>query len=377
MKPDVLIIGGGVIGLAIAERAQRDGLQTTVLDKGPMGAESSWAGAGMLTCRPRPRHVPGQLDYHDLTHYSVSLYREWAARLFEETGVDTGYRVCGALEVALAGFNPNPAREKTDFNTWAEACNSRGIRARVIDAKEAAELEPNLQREIAGVLEFPDEAQVRSPWLTRALSASILKNGGLLKPGIEAADIDICGSSVQGVVLADGQKISASRVVVCTGAWTAGLPSLIKIAPRCARIHPVRGQLLCYESERGLCRRLLTSSGHYIVPREDGVVLVGATQEDAGFEKATTPEGLHELEAFAQRIVPAFRLKKPAKSWSGLRPGLKGKHPVLGPVPGISGLFVAAGHYRNGFTLAPATAELVVDSILARKRKISVEFWAP
>lgn len=375
MITDLLIIGGGAVGLSLADCALREGLRVTVLDKGDMGRESSWAGAGMLTCRPRPRRTPGEFDYHDLKIFSCQLHVQWAARLLEETGIDVGYRVCGALELILT--QESPAAQQSAIHEWIAACNERGVFARLINSADARRLEPSLTVDFAQAIEFPGEAQIRNPRFIRALLESIRKKGGQLREGAAVADLHVEAGRCHGVILQSGEKVPAAAVAVCAGAWTSQIPVLAQAVPGITKISPVRGQLLCYETRPEIARRLLTLDNHYAVPRGDGVVLVGATHDHAGFDKSITTEGTCELENFAHWLLPDLRQLKPVHMWTGLRPGLKGRHPLLGPVSKITGLYVSAGHYRNGLNLAPASAELVLATIVGRKPKIPVESWLP
>lgn len=379
MEIDLLIVGGGAIGLSVADCALREGLRVEVLDRGVHGQEASWAGAGMLTCRPFPRKHPGQPDYYDLVLLSGRLHKEWAARLREETGIDTGYRVSGAIELLLpgggpdrsAGILPAPSPNRRELESRLAGCRERGVRAQMLDAAEARALEPELGASAGaeGAAFFPDEAQIRNPRFVRALAASVTKRGGILSAGQAAADIafDPSSGKVRGVRLAGGQLRAAGNVAVCAGAWSAQFPTLLQLLPTAAKIEPVRGQILCYQTDPGLAARMMTCGNHYIVPRGDGVLLVGATHEHAGFVKETTDEGRRELEQFGHAVLPALKNLQPVKSWAGLRPGMKGRHPLIGPVHGAQGLFIAAGHYRNGLTLAPATATVLLDHILSRK----------
>ena len=392
MQPDLLIIGAGVVGLSLADCALRNGLSVCVLDRGEPGREASWAGAGMLTCRPRLRAAHGGVDYHDLTTLSVRLHAEWSARFKADLGIDTGYRVCGAAELIraeetadhdYAGCTSDTEADPesiADVEALIQGCNGRGVVARRLSAEETRRREPALSaKDLAGSIEFPNEAQIRNPWLLRALVANVQRLGGTIRSGCEIADIALNreGTRAAGVTLRNDEVISGGKVAVCSGAWTAQLPSLVKAAPRCGKIAPVRGQILCFQAEPDFLSRLITDGNHYIVPRGDGVVLVGATHEQAGFEKAVTEDGLAELLNFTRATVAGLAERKLIQHWAGLRPGLKGRHPILGPVPGISGLYVSAGHYRNGLTLAPACAELLVSAILKIKSDIPIGGWSP
>jgi glycine oxidase len=373
-KPDLLIVGGGVIGLSIADCALRNGLSVTILDKGPLGQEASWAGAGMLTCRPMPRRHPG-FDYHDLSLLSCKLHAQWAERLRDETGIETGYRVSGALEL----FYPEneSANLQLELETLVNAATERGMRARILNGSDVRKLEPNLRNDCVAAIEYPDEAQTRNPWFLRALIASVNKHGGKIVEGTAVKDVLIDDSKATGVELQNGEKIQAGAVVIAAGAWSGQFASVIKFAPIVGKIYPVRGQILCYQAEPDFAQKLLTCDHQYIVPRGDGIILVGATKENAGFEKVTTEEGTSALKSFAEKLLPELKTKPLVKAWAGLRPGLKGRHPIIGPVEEVANLYVASGHFRNGLTLAPATAELLVDVILAENAQFSVEAWYP
>jgi glycine oxidase len=395
-QKDLLIVGAGAIGLSLADVCLRAGLSVLVLDKSGVAQEASWAGAGMLTCRPRLKRDASKPDYYDLALRSVRLHAEWAARLKEETGVDTGYRVCGALELSRAHPAPTAmpsdlAEEETsgggDKSTiskdstaeWIALCSARGVPARWIDAAEARRLEPQLSPDVLGAIEFSNEAQVRNPWFTRALETSVRKRGGEIRTGTLVADFifDEATQSVLGVKTTSGDELRAGRVAICSGAWAGQFDFVTQRVPALKKVVPVRGQLVCYETQPILASHLICERNHYFVPRDDGVLLVGATHEKAGFDKSVTAEGTAELERFAHSILPALSSLKPVKTWAGLRPGMKGRHPLIGPIPGAKNLFISAGHYRNGLTLAPASAELLAGIMLNQSTPVAPEPWLP
>ena len=165
--------------------------------------------------------------------------------------------------------------------------------------------------------------------------------------------------------------------MVCAGAWTGQFTALTDIVRRAAHIEPVRGQIVCYQAAAPLCSHLLTVGEHYVVPRPDGVLLVGSTTEKAGFEAVTTPSGQALLRQFGETLLPALRNLAPPQGWADLRPGLKGSHPLMGPVAGVQGLYVAAGHYRNGLCLAPVTGEIIAALIRNEPPPVSPEPWLP
>lgn len=378
MSCDLFIIGGGIVGLSVADEATRRGLSVTIADRGDFGREASWAGAGMLTCRPRARQTPGKTDYHDLKLMSVQLHAEWARRILEETGVDVGYHVCGALELVFNG--PDAEADVQRAKEHTRHCNERGVKALWREASELKSLEANIGEAFAGAMELPKEAQVRNPRLCRGLVESIKKRGATLLPNTAVADVLFDNDRVSGVRLENGDVLPTPRVVLSSGAWTGQFIQRSAFASRlkeAVSIEPVRGQLLRYQVPPGFARRLLTMGNHYIVPRGDDVLLVGATHEKAGFEKAITDEGRASLKDFAEKLLPELSRQPIVQQWAGLRPGLKGRHPLIGEVHGLSGLYVNVGHYRNGLTLAPASAELLVDSILTTDSRIDRSVFLP
>lgn len=373
-SPDLLVVGAGVIGLGVADVAVRAGLRVTVLERERPAARASWAGAGMLNCRPWPRvKTP---DYHDLVLASKRRFPEWAERLREETDIDIGLFSCGALELYTESrATPDGL---TNLERMLEGCHVRGVRAERITPAEARELEPGLRTDgLALAVHLPDDGQIRTPRFGRALALSCRQRGVDLREGVDVADVWLEGGSVRGVVARDGERIPSGSVVLCPGAWAAQFPTLNRLAPRTAKVHPVRGQIVCYQAPQPLAQRLLTMEHHYIVPRPDGITLVGSTMERVGFEAVTTPGPQEELRAFGTSLLPATAVLHPLTCWADLRPGLKGSHPILGPVPGAEGLYVAAGHFRNGLVLAPITAEIILALIKNEQPPIPIDPWMP
>jgi glycine oxidase len=334
----------------------------------------------MLTCRPHARRNGNEIDYHDLTSLSVQLHARWAARLLEETGIDVGYRRCGALELVIDGDSDPDLAVRREQEHASEA-SERGIRAIWRTPEEARRLEAGISENILGAIEFPDEAQVRNPRLIKALLASVERRNVRLIPNASMTALNLSDdeSACSGVQLAGGETLSAANTVLCMGAWTGAVatPALNRAVPELRKLEPVRGQLLRYDVPKTLATHLLTVGNHYIVPRGDGVLLVGATHEKAGFEKCITDSGREELRAFGARLVPALRDLPIVGQWAGLRPGMKGRHPLLGPVPGVAGLWLNAGHYRNGLTLAPASSELLLEYILTKSCPTLMRPWLP
>ncbi|HEY3324403.1 MAG TPA: FAD-dependent oxidoreductase [Planctomycetota bacterium] len=377
---DVLIIGGGVIGLSVAEAALRRGLSVTLLERERLGSRASWAGAGMLQCHPRPSHKRQSPDHVDLTLASIRLHEQWAARLIEETEIDPQFWRCGTVELFTA-------EEAADVERLLQGAAQRGIRTQRLSRTEVKALEPALGDlpEVAEGILFPDDAQVRPPRLLKALAFSVRQQQANVKEGVAVADLWIENGRALGAIAMDGTRHAAGSVVVCAGAWAGRLPGLAQVLPRIGKVEPVRGQVACYSSlesgslESGVSgpSHVINFHGQYLVPRRDGVLLAGSTTEKVGFESTTTELGIGALRQFAARMLPALNGVTPVQAWADLRPGLKGTHPMLGPVRGVSGLFVAAGHYKNGLCLAPVSGEAIAALLAGQEPPLPVEPWAP
>lgn len=360
---DGLMIGGGVIGLSLAYELAGHGWRVAVLERQAPGREASWAGAGIL---PPANRATARHPFDQLRGLSVELHASWAARLADETGIDTGYRKCGGIYVGRT-FG-----EAASLHGWAGLLQEEQVRIQRLDDRELAECEPALagalsERRVRTAYFLPDEAQLRNPWHLKALIAACQRRGVTLLADTEALDWRIEAGRVAAVETSTG-PVTADRYCVTAGAWTQRLLARIGAS---AAVLPMRGQMLLFATDRPVCRRIVNDGPRYLVPREDGHLLVGSTEEEVGFDKRTTEAGLDDLRRFAFELVPALRDARLVDSWAGLRPASFDGLPYLGRVPGIANLFVAAGHFRSGLYLSPATA--VVLGQLMRDRPPDVD----
>jgi glycine oxidase len=352
-RPDILILGGGVIGLTTALFLARDGARVEVLDKGDFGQESSWAGAGILPPGdPGHAHTP----FDQLRAHSVALFPTLSAELREQTGVDNGYLRCGGLEF-LGECSEAAAHE------W----RSEGVEAEELDSAALGRLEPALAPDLGTALHLPGMAQVRNPRHLQALLAGCAAQGVALRPGCPAFGFAVQGAQVRAVHTAAGLR-EAGRYLLTAGAWSEPLLEQVGWRPG---IHPVRGQIVLLSSAP-LVRRILLWGSRYLVPRPDGRVLVGSTEEQVGFDKRTTAEAVGELLRLACALVPALAEAHLERCWAGLRPGSPDGLPFLGPVPGLDNLFVAAGHFRAGIQLSPGTGQVMKELLLGQPPAVSL-----
>jgi glycine oxidase len=345
---DVLVIGGGVIGLTTAYYLARDGARVAVVDKGDLGREASWAGAGII-----PPGVPGRARtaFDRLRAVSAEMYPELSRDLRERTHIDNGYRVCGGLEL-ISPERPLPV----------EAWRAEGIAFREVEGETVRQVEPSLSPDVWRGYHLPGMAQVRNPRHLKALASACAADRVRLLPHHAVHCFIKTGRRIDAVRTERGD-LAGDRFLVAAGAWTDGLLEQVGWRPG---VRPIRGQIALLQTDTPLVRGVVLEGKRYLVPRDDGRVLVGATEEDAGFDARPTAAGVAGLLAFAARLVPALADAVLERCWAGLRPGSPDSLPFLGPVPDCPNLFVAAGHFRAGIQLSPATGRALADLLLGR-----------
>jgi glycine oxidase len=355
---DVLIIGGGVIGLTTAWYLAGEGVRVTIVEQGVVGRQASWAGAGIIPPAD-PARAGTPID--QLRALSCRLYPVLSAALREQTGLDNGYVVCGGIEL------PDPRAPKAELPT--EEWRGTGITYQRVDRAELERLEPGLAPEISTGVWLPDMAQVRNPRHLQALQLGCIDRGVKVLSCWPVARLVIEGSRVVAVEGEQG-RLSAGQYLLASGAWTDRLLEQLGQRPG---IRPVRGQIALLNTGRPGVRPLLLVGKRYLVPRLDGRLLVGATEEDAGFDARPTVGGIGGLLDFATRLVPGLAGACLEQSWAGLRPGSPDGLPYLGAVPGWGNLHIAAGHFRAGLQLSPATGLAVMCHLLGRPTPVPLE----
>ena len=345
---DVAVVGGGVIGLSIAYELACRGVASAVLDAGPMGRQASWAGAGIIAPGAT---LPVALPAARLRTLAAALHPGWSARLREETGIDNGYRRCGGVDVALTAAEDGALRGQA--GRW----RIEGIAFERLEPGDVGRVEPTLTADLSSAYYLPDRAQIRNPRHLRALVAACEGRGVGLLEGRGATGFVVDGGSITAVETTRG-PIACGSVVVAAGAWSGPLLGRAGVD---LDTRPVRGQLLLLDAGGSSPSRVLEHRLRYLVPRGDGLILVGSTEEDVGFDARTTPEALDALRAEAIRLCPGLAGARVERSWAGLRPGSPDGRPTIGRAPGLANLVVATGHRRSGLQLSTATASLVAD----------------
>lgn len=360
--PDVLIIGGGVIGLSLAWDLALHGRTVQVIDRGVPGKEASWAGAGIL---PPASWKAALHPYDQLRALSSELHPRWAETLARETGIDTGYRQCGGIYLART------PGEAAALVAWAGSAAEEGIEILRLDPRQWRAggvspliFQPNVKNKILTAYLLPQEAQLRNPRHLQALRLASELAGVEIISGLEAVDFEIRDNCLAAILTSQG-SLQATQYCFTSGAWTGQLAAKLGIA---LGILPIRGQMVLFNigspGEPAGLTQIVSEGSRYLVPRGDGRVLAGSTEEEVGFDKRTTDEAIADLVAFARGLVPALADAPIERTWAGLRPASFDGLPYLGPLPGLDNAFVASGHFRSGLYLSPATA--VVMSQLLR-----------
>jgi glycine oxidase len=359
---DAVVVGGGVIGLAVAYSLAREKLAVTLVERGRVGREASWAAAGYLSFQGSSNRPGPRLE---LTRTSARMYEEWIRGLGELTAAETGFWRSGLLELYVEDAEVREARERAAWQRTAgyavEWLDETSVR------KRHRALAPELP--VRGALLFPEVAQVRPPRLLKALEEAVRRLGVDIREYSAAAGLARSGDRVAGVGLASGESISAPIVVNAAGSWASQLAPEMAVMP----IRPIKGTIVLLEVARQPSREILVSAAGSLYPRADNTLLLGATMEDVGYDRRVKLEAVRTLVQQALELVPGLRDANLVTAWTGLRPYSHDNVPYLGAVPDLEGAFVAAGHYRSGILLAPITGLLLKEVILGQASTLPME----
>ncbi len=356
---DVLVIGGGVIGMLTARNLRIAGLTVALLEKHQLGGEASWAAAGILS-----KLYPWQqtASVQRLIAQGQMLFPALVAELKDETGTDAQLLRCGML---IIDVDETPAAL-----AWAR---NNKVQIELIDGHHLKQLEPHLDQGIHLALHAPSVMQVRPPLLIKAIRQSLRQRGVRIFEGTTVHKLILKSGKVAGVVT-DQMTMFAEHNVICSGAWTQRL--LQNISDDATDVEPVRGQMLLFKPERNLLTHIIVKDGLYLVPRKDQYILCGSTLEHVGFSKATTATAQRLLSAQARRLCPALSGQDPVRHWSALRPGTTRRLPYVCAHPEYAGLYINAGHFRYGIVMSAPTAKLMADFITNKISAAQISAYA-
>lgn len=350
-QADILIIGGGISGLMSAWFLLQAGRKVTVLERHVCGREASWAGGGILSPM-YPWQYPDAVSA--LAKASQPQFEALSTELFELTGIDPEYFPTGMLML-----------DSEQWETAQHWCEQWGYRFEVLTDRELVLFEPRLQTERKLGLWMPEIASLRNPRLMKALKKALLLKGVDIHEHTPAEAFELEGA--QPVVRTPGAQWQAQDVVLAAGAWSGQLLPL--------PIEPVKGQMIAFDAPAGFLRHMVMEQGRYLIPRKDGLVVVGSSLEEAGFDKTPTQAVRDELMTFALTHYPELEMFEMAHHWAGLRPGKQDSVPIINQVEHPH-LWVNAGHFRNGVVTSIASAQLLRDLILGQTPAVSPEPYA-
>lgn len=347
---DVIIVGGGAIGCAIAYFLARAGVKCTVVERSTIGGEASTAAAGMLAPLGESS---GPGPFLDLGLKSLALYPSLAKELKETSGIDIEYDPCGILWAALSQQESSQLQDRLSWQ------RTLGLGVKFLNEPDLKTYAPYLGRGVHSGVLSPLEGHVDGLRLTRALAQAARSLGAQVLEGSEVTSLLIEDTKVKGVRV-HGEHFWAGHVLLTTGAWAVGLGQSLGIP---LPVRPVKGQILSLRPTGTRIPHIVFGGHGYLVPKGDGSLWVGATQEEAGFDKKVTVDGVRYLLDKACTLMPSLASATVERAWAGLRPGSPDGMPILGPVPGWEGITLAMGHFRNGILLAPITGQLITKAI--------------
>ena len=350
---DVVIIGGGVIGCAIARALALRGVKVMVLERDSPGRHASWAAAGMLSPLGE---AGGGGPFLELSDESLKRYAAFAAALREEANIDVEYHRSGKLHVSLGDDDDR-------LRAFAADITSQRFELDLVSGDVARDMEPALSKHVTSALFIRRDHHVNNRLLAQALTAAAIAAGASIRGASRVASLVTRDSAITGVRLANGEEIQARTVVIAAGAWSAHIDGM----PHPLPIGPMKGQMFAVDSRAGsgevAVSHVICSAHCYIIPRDDGRLLVGATVEDVGFSAGPTPRGISSLADAATAVLPIIADLPLVETWASFRPATPDGLPILGADPDTGGLLYATGHFRNGILLAPITGECIADEI--------------
>ncbi len=344
----VAVVGGGVIGSAIAYYLQKDGAEVVLLERGEIGGEASSAAAGMLIA---PIEDTGNDSFDALREASLVLYPDVIREIQERSGVDVEYKMPGMIRTAHTEELAEELRE---------ACHRPGFEW--VEGRALQDLEPGLATNVIGAAYCAADADLNPGALTRAFAGAAAALGADVRKYTIVTGFETTGGRIT-EVSTDVGDVKCDAVVLAAGAWTEVIGMRLDAG---IATPPMRGQMISLRSDVPL--HAVWGEDGYLVPKPGGLVFAGATVENAGFDKTTTADAIDGLRRMAVGLVPALRDAEMVSAWAGLRPGSADGLPVIGALPGRENAYVATGHFRNGVLLAPITGDLVADLVLTGQR---------
>src|SRR5579885_129178 len=348
---DVAIVGGGVIGCALAYQLRRRGIDVTVVERGEIGAEASSAATGLLApirpfLKPQDTYMRLQLD-------SLALFPSLVPELEDASGISIEYQSTGTLRIVQA-------RHEGRLHTWIELWRQRGFHMELLSGTGLHLFEPLLANHVNAAIYNPDEPQLSAASLVKAYARAAENLGAAILAHTPVTGILRCGSSAAGIVTPEGE-IACNHLIIAAGAWAATCGEWLNLP---LPVRPLRGQCFAILQPASPLRRIIFGERAYLAPKADGTIFVGATRDEVGFDNSTTAEGIASLRDAVQHLAPQLATCEVKRSWAGLRPQTPDSRPILGPAPGWENVILACGHGGFGMLLSAITAQLLVEFLI-------------
>jgi glycine oxidase len=351
MSERIVILGGGIIGLSAAFSLLKRGYHVTILEKNACGGQASGAAAGMLAPFSEISEDPDPFFTFCLD--SLRQFAGWQAEVKEVSGMEFEYSESGSLH---AVYHESDLLGLESRIEWQKKFGSQ---AEIIKGKRLQKMEPLLSEEVLAAIYSPDEAHVYAPGYAQALEKACGNMGAAIEDRLESVTVRDYRESVE-LEAADGRTFTGERLVVCSGAWSGELEDTFGIR---IPVYPIRGQICAYERDCADVRHIISSSQGYLVPKQNGTIVNGASEDISGFDTSVTEKGISRLVNWNHRMLPFLLEREPFHTWAGLRPATQDGYPLLGALANAPHVIFATGHYRNGILLSPATGEAIADII--------------
>ncbi|SDX82378.1 glycine oxidase ThiO [Paenibacillus sp. CF384] len=363
MKESIVVMGGGVIGLSCAFELQERGYQVTVLEIHRCGGQASGAAAGMLA--PYSENVEGSDAFFRLCLESLQLYPDWQAGVKEISGQTFEYTNSGSLYIAYHDADLLALEGRL---LWQRQYGSSGS---IVEGDALLRLEPHLSTNVRAALHTPEETHLYAPHYVKALEQACRLLGVHIHENLEQLSVDEWENEIR-IQSADGRLFSGERLLVCSGVWAQELYDTFGIQ---IPVYPIRGQICAYEVEAKPVQHMVFGNQGYLVGKDNGTLVCGASEDVAGFDTSVTAKGIERLTRWNKKVFPFLGEREPFHRWAGLRPSTQDGLPLIGAIDAANRVVFAVGHYRNGILLSPATAKLAADWIDG-KRSASPDYDA-
>lgn len=351
---DVVIIGGGVIGCAIAYYLSRQGIDVTVLERREIGGQASGAAAGIFSLL---KPLAKMDAYNRLLLASRALFPSLMAELEAVSGIDPQFEQTSTLRTV---HTPNPKMEPR-LHHWAEACRTMGLQVELLSREATHQLEPLLASNICAATYIANEGQVRAPLLVSAYAQAATRCGATIRAQTEVVGVTHDSYIVQGVTTTNDEYIVCKSLIVASGAWSAQCREWLDVV---LPVIPQRGQSLSLQQPASPLQHIVLGYGVYLAPKQDGTLIVGATQEEVGFDTHVTASGLHLLLDAAIKLVPTLAESPVERIWAGLRPKTPDNYPILGKLAHWENVLVATGHSSFGVLLSAITGQTIAELVV-------------